>query len=286
MKKRIIFALSLLVYSSFTFFTCGVSCAGDPVAVAQLVLPIPASHNLSITRTGPGNVTATPAGVSCSSKYSIVPGSTCLTYNKPGVTITLTATPTPGNLFLGWGGACKGTSAKCLLTLTQDTSVTAKFAVPQYSLSVTKSSQGSETVSSSPAGINCGSVCSAKYNKGTNVTLTAAPVHCISEFSNWGPGCSGFPGCTLAINQDTQVSAYFRPLDATYPADRNASRPMCAECYYCTAPVGQTTLICKLGAMPVPMWEYDPRDCDPTREWCIAHRNDPTVSRIYDLLCK
>ena len=40
-------------------------------------------------------------------------------------------------------------------------------------LTVGKSGTGSGTVTSSPAGINCGSDCSEAYASGTSVTLTA-----------------------------------------------------------------------------------------------------------------
>ena len=45
--------------------------------------------------------------------------------------------------------------------------------VTQYTLSVTIS--GSGTVTSAPSGINCGTTCSASYDSGTQVTLTATP---------------------------------------------------------------------------------------------------------------
>ncbi len=55
------------------------------------------------------------------------------------------------------------------------TTVTATFAPIQFALTVTPSGTGTGTVTSSPAGINCGATCVASYNTGTVVTLTAAP---------------------------------------------------------------------------------------------------------------
>ena len=46
--------------------------------------------------------------------------------------------------------------------------------VTQYALGVTKSGDGSGTVTSSPAGIDCGATCSANFNTATVVTLTAS----------------------------------------------------------------------------------------------------------------
>lgn len=47
--------------------------------------------------------------------------------------------------------------------------------ITTYPLSVFKSGNGTGTVSSSPAGINCGTTCSASYSSGTYVNLTATP---------------------------------------------------------------------------------------------------------------
>jgi hypothetical protein len=68
-------------------------------------------------------------------------------------------------------------------------------------------------VTSSPAGIDCGAVCSASFNSGTPVSLTAAPVSGWS-FQGWGGACSGTGTCSLTMNADQSVSASFSP--ATY----------------------------------------------------------------------
>ncbi len=53
-----------------------------------------------------------------------------------------------------------------------------------YTLTVDKSGTGSGTITSSPAGINCGGNCSASYLSGTSVTLTATP-SADSSFAGW-----------------------------------------------------------------------------------------------------
>jgi len=45
--------------------------------------------------------------------------------------------------------------------------------LPKYGLTIQKQGQG--TVFSSPAGINCGDICAAFYNAGTQVSLSAVP---------------------------------------------------------------------------------------------------------------
>lgn len=78
-----------------------------------------------------------------------------------------------------------------------------------YNLSVTKAGTGSGMVISSPAGINCGSSCSAAYNNGTSVTLTASQ-NSDSFFAGWsGGGCSGTGTCKVTMNADKTVTATF-----------------------------------------------------------------------------
>jgi hypothetical protein len=78
-----------------------------------------------------------------------------------------------------------------------------------YNLTVIKAGTGSGTVRSSPAGINCGSSCSAAYNNGTSVTLTASK-NSDSFFAGWsGGGCSGTGTCKITMNADKAVTATF-----------------------------------------------------------------------------
>lgn len=69
---------------------------------------------------------------------------------------------------------------------------------------------GSGTVTSSPAGIACGSVCRATLPCGSAITLTAIPAPG-SRFVAWGVGCTaGGPTCTLTVAQPvTVVTANF-----------------------------------------------------------------------------
>jgi Divergent InlB B-repeat domain len=68
---------------------------------------------------------------------------------------------------------------------------------------------GSGSVLSNPAGINCGSTCSANFAAGTTVTLTATPA-AGQLFSSWSGACAGTqPTCTLQLTQVRAAQAVF-----------------------------------------------------------------------------
>jgi subtilisin family serine protease len=81
--------------------------------------------------------------------------------------------------------------------------------IDHHTLTVTKGGAGTGTVTSSPAGINCGSTCTHSFTNGTMVTLTAAPATG-SAFAGWsGGGCSGTGTCQVTLNASTTVTANF-----------------------------------------------------------------------------
>ena len=77
-------------------------------------------------------------------------------------------------------------------------------------VTVVKAGTGSGTVSSSPAGITCGSDCTEAFLSGAVVTLTATPGGTASRFAGWsGGGCAGTAPCTLSGNASPTVTATF-----------------------------------------------------------------------------
>jgi hypothetical protein len=76
-------------------------------------------------------------------------------------------------------------------------------------LSLSLAGAGSGSVVSSPAGIDCGSTCSATFSEGSTVTLTASAASG-STFSGWaGAGCSGTGSCAVTMSGAQSVTATF-----------------------------------------------------------------------------
>jgi hypothetical protein len=79
----------------------------------------------------------------------------------------------------------------------------------EHTLTVEKAGTGTGTVTSDPAGINCGADCTEVYDGGTAVTLTAIP-DARSDFIGWSGGCAGSdPTTTVTMNADTTCTATF-----------------------------------------------------------------------------
>lgn len=84
-------------------------------------------------------------------------------------------------------------------------------AAPRPRLTVTAEQLGgSGTITSSPSGITCDTGCSARFDPGTTVTLTARPDR-RSRFLGWRKGCSGRARCTITLTSTTSVTARFGP---------------------------------------------------------------------------
>jgi len=76
-------------------------------------------------------------------------------------------------------------------------------------LIISRTGNGTGTVTSSPVGINCGNTCQATFAEGTQVTLLATP-NSGSFFSGWSGACSGTaPTCVVTMTQASNVTATF-----------------------------------------------------------------------------
>lgn len=79
---------------------------------------------------------------------------------------------------------------------------------PTVQLTVTRAGAGSGVVTSSPTGIQCGSICSFAFPPDTVVSLTAAP-DASSLFASWSGSCTGTGPCQVTMTQAQQLTATF-----------------------------------------------------------------------------
>jgi hypothetical protein len=78
------------------------------------------NYTLTVSKGGTGSGTVTGGGIDC--------GATCSATYPSGSSVTLTAAAASGSAFVGWSGACSGTSATCTVTLDANKSVAANFS--------------------------------------------------------------------------------------------------------------------------------------------------------------
>ncbi|HEU5064712.1 MAG TPA: PASTA domain-containing protein [Gaiellaceae bacterium] len=159
-------------------------------------------NTLTVTKTGSGSgtVTSNASGINC--------GSTC-SAPFPAAPVQLTATATPGSSFTGWSGDCSGTGP-CTVTVSADRAVTATFESDK-TLTLEKAGSGTGTVTSSPAGLSCGSTCVQAFKHDTAVTLTAVAAP-RSRFTGWSGACSGTTTCTVSMTDARSITATFKAL--------------------------------------------------------------------------
>ena len=210
--------------------TCKSSCSGNYRSDATVVLravPAAGSHFVHWTGdcdgTAPACSLATDSPADTTATFAIgalPPSSVRVTTTRGGAVVqagsSLAAVPQSGFAFQGWSGACTG-SGTCA-TSVGDIRATFRHL---YRLSVVRQNPttfASRDVVSSPAGINCGTTCSALFRSDATVTLTTTAVPFAALFSSWDGGCSGgtpvrisIEGlCLVAVDADTEVTANFR----------------------------------------------------------------------------
>jgi len=96
------------------------------------------------------------------------------------------------------------------------TGLTASTVVVKKTLTV--SVNGSGRLVSSPRGINCFTVCSAKFRRGTNVRLVPIP-NPGWQFSSWSGACRGAASCGVKMNSAHVVLVTFtqKPVQPPIP---------------------------------------------------------------------
>ncbi|MEW6001249.1 MAG: choice-of-anchor D domain-containing protein [Nitrospirota bacterium] len=171
--------------------TCSISLNADTLVTATFTL-----KTYTITATAGTGGSISPSG--------------SVTVNH-GANQTFTITPNTNysiaNVLVD-GNSVGAASSYTFTNVTASHAISASFAINTYSLTVSKNGTGTGTVTSSPAGINCGSDCSETYNAGTTVTLTAS-ADMSSTFTGWSGACTGTGACTVTMDAAKSVTATF-----------------------------------------------------------------------------
>lgn len=175
--------------------------------------------NIAISPSGGGTVSSFPGSVTCTS-------TNCSGAFGANQFVSVTAQAATGFRFGSWTGDCtNATQTSSSVTMTTTRACTANF-IADVQLTVNKTgSTSTGTVTSSPAGISCGTECSgqsAGFAPGTDVTLTAAAstgaTFCSASFppstqlrllaapntgftgATWGGDCTGTTGIDVTFS--------------------------------------------------------------------------------------
>ncbi len=156
---------------------------GDKTVTAAFTSAPP--RTLTITKNGPGEVTVVP--------------------DKPtylnGEVVTLTAVPTAGHSFAGWGGDLTGNANPATVVMEGNKVISANFFPDEYTLEVAFAGSGGGTVDKSPD--------KPLYYEGEEVTLTALP-NADSAFVSWtGDVTSNSDTVTVKMTGNKLVTATF-----------------------------------------------------------------------------
>ena len=166
--------------------------------------------------TGSGTVTSSPAGINCTVTAGVESGTCSKMFIGPllggfnNLVVDTTWVASPGSDVSG-GMLAHVPSLTYGYNLAdgQSAVIEATFTLKQFLLSVSRSGVGTGTVRSQPAGIDCGTSCSAQYDYGTPMTLTATP-DAGAVFKQWTGACNGQGAvCNLTITAATSTNAVF-----------------------------------------------------------------------------
>ena len=119
-----------------------------------------------------------------------------------------------GAKIAGYAGVPGNSDTHAFLYSSGDSSIT---------LTVSKDGSGSGAVTSIPSGIDCGSTCSASFNKNVKVTLTPAPDN-DSVFAGWSGDCTGKGTCVVTMSESKSVKVTFNKGSCTYSLSSNAKK--------------------------------------------------------------
>ena len=190
---------------------CEVTMSKDREVTAEFKPTIEENFPLEVIvePSGSGEVISVPEGIECSE--------TCIKEFPAEGVVFLEAKAGEGFEFLGWSGCeAEPSATECEVTMTEPKVVEAEFGVEHPLLTVLKVGSGTGTVTSDPAGIDCGFTCAVKFDLNETLTLKAKASEG-STFQGW-QGCDAEPmeaECEVEMTKAREVKAAFASLPQT-----------------------------------------------------------------------
>jgi hypothetical protein len=139
----------------------------------------------------------------------------CASQYPEGTQVTLTGAAEAGSVFAGWSAGSGAASScarsgSCTFTLTADSSLDATYLL-ENTLALREMGTGTGTVTSEPAGLECGLTCEAIFTHNQTVTLSAAPSE--GKIGGW-TGCESVSGpgeekCAVQVTAAKLVTVQF-----------------------------------------------------------------------------
>jgi hypothetical protein len=205
------------------------SVAGSASASLYVNASPGGAASLQLTATGTAPLTVNFAGTGIGTVRSFT-GLACTSNCTNTMTtspVTLSVTPDISSAFTSFSGCdSQPMPDQCTVAMTGPRTVVATFTVIPEVLTVgtDASSSGQGTITSNPAGINCGSSCSHGFDYGTQVSLTAVP-QAGSVFSGWTGACAGMGACMVTMDQQRNVNAVFTLMETLTIAAADGGQP-------------------------------------------------------------
>lgn len=170
------------------------------VDTTQIGTPV----NLTVTKATAaslGTIRSTPGGLTCGTSCTTATGQ----FND-GSQVVLDASPATGATFVGWSGACTSTASSCTVTMAGALSVTARFAGPPATATITAGAAQSTNVSTAfPQAL------SVKLVDSAGTAIPSATV----TFTPPAIGASAVLSATTAVTDSTGVATITASANAT-----------------------------------------------------------------------
>ena len=187
----------------------------------------PTKYTLTIDKPTSGTTTSNVGDINCGSEGDDV----CKAEFDEDTEVILTAKADTGYVLGDWEGACDKTDADqpCKLTMDANKNVSKAFTITQRSLSITLPTNG--TITHTDSGINCGTngdgTCTANFDYGTEVTLTATADTGYAPAAWQGDDCDKTDAdqpCTLSMDANKTAGLMFG-IDTDMDGDPDITDP-------------------------------------------------------------